>query len=222
MIPRRGSRRRGRFFGRVGRWMGAASLNACLVSAAITLSPLAACGTRGLVLGELPAPDAALSTPDAALSAPAPIEDAGVACSDCALGIALSGVDLTAQQGGTTGTAYTDTCPANEAIIGFQGFVTSPAVGLTLVGGIEAISGVLALDGSPPERDHDGAGRRALPAARLSQDRPPGLRRARRTRSSSGSPGAPAPTSIRSRSSARPGSSRRTAAPRWRSGPRRP
>jgi hypothetical protein len=60
----------------------------------------------------------------------------------------LSGVSLTAQQGGTTGTAYTDTCPGSQAVIGYEGFLTPPSVGLTLVGGIEALCGDMSFSAS--------------------------------------------------------------------------
>src|SRR5579883_3179100 len=75
---------------------------------------LTACGaTRGIILGEVA--DDAGNVDTAAV-------DAG------ALSVVLSGQSLTPQQGGTTETPYTDTCPGNQAVIGYQGFLTGPAV----------------------------------------------------------------------------------------------
>jgi hypothetical protein len=108
-----------------------------------TLGALGACaGTTGLVLGERAASDDASS--DAGLlglaeDGVAPGPDAG--CPTCTVPVALSGVSLTSQQGGTTGSPYTDTCPGSQAVIGYEGFLTPPSAGLTLVGGIQALCG---------------------------------------------------------------------------------
>jgi hypothetical protein len=95
----------------------------------------AGCGeTRGVILGEAPLADAA-STLTADADGPIAI---------------VSGETLTAQQGGAGGSAYVDICPGNQVVIGYQGFLTAPSVGLTLVGGVQTLCGELGLEGSPP------------------------------------------------------------------------
>jgi hypothetical protein len=141
--------RRGHRTPRVGRPTRAPLLSRALLAAAT----LAACGeTRGLILGETAAPDAA-SGVDAS---------AGVGCSPCSIPVTLSGQSLTSVQGGTTGTASTDTCPGDQVVIGYLGSLTPPSVGLTLVGGVQALCGELSLDAN--------AGGDGAPAARITID----------------------------------------------------
>jgi hypothetical protein len=61
-----------------------------------------------------------------------------------------SEVDLTKEQGGDGGIAHSDTCPANQAVIGYQGEVTDADGGLVtpVVSRIETVCGVLTLDGT--------------------------------------------------------------------------
>src|SRR5579859_2476574 len=85
------------------------------------------CGeTRGVILGE-PAPEAGV-----VLEAGAAAEGG---CVGCPRSIVLSGDAATPQQGGSTGgTPFGDTCPGEQVVIGYQGFLTDPAmVGLELV-----------------------------------------------------------------------------------------
>jgi hypothetical protein len=135
-----------------------------------TLGVLGACvGTTGLVLGETPAPEDASSDaglPGLAEDGVAPAPDAG--CPTCTAPVALSGVSLTAQQGGTTGSPYTDTCPGSQAVIGYQGFLTPPSVGLTLVGGIEALCGDMSFSANGLTTSAGAA----LPIRGTSQDSP--------------------------------------------------
>jgi hypothetical protein len=120
----------------------------------MTGAGLAACGgTSGLILGEVALPDASALDAGATLGAgPEPGEDAGddAGCSTCASSVVVTGQSPTDQQGGTTGTAFTDTCPGNQAVIGYQGFLTDPSVGAILVGGVQAVCGVLSLGGPLP------------------------------------------------------------------------
>jgi hypothetical protein len=110
---------------------------------------LCACGeTRGLILGELSGDGSAFEAafPDAAET------DGGVhpegGCAGCSYTIVLDGASSTAVQGGSTGTAFTDTCPGNQAVIGYQGFLTGPNVSILLVGGIQTLCGDLSLAGA--------------------------------------------------------------------------
>lgn len=138
------SLRRGHPAPRVGR-----AARAAAVSGALGGGILAGCGgTRGLILGEVPVTDAgAIGVADAAPGA----DDAGTdACPACPFPVAVSGATPTTQHGGTTGTAYADTCPPDQAVIGYQGYLTPPSVGLTLVGGIQTLCGALAVNGPPP------------------------------------------------------------------------
>jgi hypothetical protein len=106
------------------------------------LGTVAACGeTTGLILGETPAEDAA---------SPILVPDASP-CPGCPVLVTLDGESETTQQGGTTGTPYVDTCPGDQVVIGFQGFLTAPSVGLTLVGAIQAHCGSLVLVGVAPD-----------------------------------------------------------------------
>ncbi len=109
---------------------------------------LAACGgTSGLILGEAPDLDAtAPETSGGPTDAGSGSSDVG--CPGCTIPVGLSGSSETAQQGGTTGTPYTDTCPSGQAVVGFEGFLTAPDVGLTLVGGIQGVCGELFLSRS--------------------------------------------------------------------------
>jgi hypothetical protein len=110
-----------------------------LTGGLLAAGALTACGeTRGLILGELPLDDAGL----AGLQV-----DAG-GCLGCPIPVNLGGQSDTAAQGGTTGTPYTDTCPAGQAVIGFKGFLTAPSVGLLLIGAIQAQCGALVVIGS--------------------------------------------------------------------------
>jgi hypothetical protein len=112
---------------------------------------LAACGeTKGLVLGESPELDAGAGVDANALAPPdadAPSDDAAHLDAG-SLPVTLSGQSLTTQQGGPPGTTYADTCPGNQAVIGYDGFLTPASVGLILVGGVQAVCGDLYLSGS--------------------------------------------------------------------------
>ena len=139
--------RRGPRTPRVGR-----AARASAVLGVLGAGSLAACGeTRALILGEVPFVDAGVvGVLDAG---PAPSDDAAIVdsgCASCTFPVALGDATSTAEQGGTTGTAYTDTCPSSQAVIGYQGFLTAPSVGLTLIGGIQAICGSLVVSESPP------------------------------------------------------------------------
>jgi hypothetical protein len=110
----------------------------------------AACGeTRGIILGEIAGSDDGGGVDATRPAAPDAAADGGCPCPS---GVALAGLTPTPEQGGPTGTAFTDTCPGNQALIGFQGFLTDPSVGLTLVGGIQGLCGELALSGASPAR----------------------------------------------------------------------
>jgi hypothetical protein len=80
-------------------------------------------------------------------------EDAGApndATAPAAPAIALSAGTTTAAYGGTGGSPYTDTCPGDEAVIGFQGYLYIPEVGLgPFVGVIQAMCGALGVAGPP-------------------------------------------------------------------------
>ena len=97
-------------------------------------------GTSGLILGETAVPET-----EAGLAVDAGF-DAG--CASCFTPIAWDATAETPQQGGTTGSPSVDTCPFNQAIIGYQGFLTPASVGLILVGGVQAICGELYLSAS--------------------------------------------------------------------------
>jgi hypothetical protein len=61
-----------------------------------------------------------------------------------------SEVDLTSEHGGDGGIAHSDTCPPNQAVIGYQGEVTDADGGLVtpVVSRIETVCGVIGLDGT--------------------------------------------------------------------------
>jgi hypothetical protein len=61
-----------------------------------------------------------------------------------------SQIDLTVQHGGTGGIAHSDTCPPNEAVIGYQGNITDADAGLQtpVVARIQTLCGALSLDGT--------------------------------------------------------------------------
>jgi hypothetical protein len=101
----------------------------------ITLPALPACETTGLILGEHPAGDAA--GVDASLGTPAQ-------CVGCA--VTVSGQSDTAVQGGDGGLPYDDTCPGDQVVIGYQGYIVPPQVGITLVGDIQTVCGALSID----------------------------------------------------------------------------
>jgi hypothetical protein len=108
------------------------------------MAGLCACGeTRGLILGENAGDDGGFeaSVLDATGGA-----DGG--CASCSYTIVLDGASSTAVQGGETGTPFTDTCPGNQAVIGYQGFLTGPNVSILLVGGVQTLCGELALAGA--------------------------------------------------------------------------
>jgi hypothetical protein len=158
--------RRGLRTPRVG---GAA--RAAVVLVGLGSGALAACGeTRALILGEVPFVDSGVSIVDAGLlvDVGAPV-DAG--CAACSLPIALTGTSQTTQYGGDSGTTYTDTCPSDQAVIGYQGFLTPPAVGLLLVGAIQAVCGKLASSEAPPYALSTTAGA-TLPVRGISQTGP--------------------------------------------------
>jgi hypothetical protein len=80
-------------------------------------------------------------------------EDAGTrdsGCADCSGPIGVSGQSLTAQHGGSGGTAHTDVCPDNQVVIGYRGTLTGPDVStdIVLVGSVQTICGELLLGGS--------------------------------------------------------------------------
>ena len=158
---------------RVGKTARGAAV-ACALAAA---SLHAGCGeTKGLILGEAPGGAEPPIAPDAAVAAPLPdaspyFLDAGPPCAACSVPVALDGATLTAQQGGTGGTPYTDTCPGNEVIIGYQGFLTPASVGLILVGGIQAVCADLVTSGSAPVQITTSVGA-TLPIRGMSQDSP--------------------------------------------------
>jgi hypothetical protein len=133
--------------------LGGPALAALIVVAALAASGVAACGeTSGIILGDVP-----------------PADDAATdACATCSTPVTLAGQTLTPQQGGTTGTAYTDLCPGDQAVIGYQGFLTPPSVGATLVGGLQALCGTIVVDGSS-SATMAGA---SLPMRGASQDSP--------------------------------------------------
>ena len=115
-----------------------------------------ACGeTTGVILGEVAG--------DAPVEAP-PLADGGTS-----LQVVLSGESATAQQGGTTGTPYTDVCPGNQAVIGYRGFLTGPQVGATLVGAIQTVCGQLSMNGASPASMTTAAGA-TLPMRGTAQD----------------------------------------------------
>jgi hypothetical protein len=104
-----------------------------IAGALVEAGVLAACGeTRGLLLGEAPLGDSAPPLADAAAAegGSTPI---------------VNDEMFTVQQGGPGGSPYVDICPGNQVVIGYQGFLTAPSVGLTLVGGIETVCGELAV-----------------------------------------------------------------------------
>jgi hypothetical protein len=112
-----------------------------------------ACGeTKGVILGEFGASDAASGAPSVDAAPNAGLDAASDAGCACPSAVGLAGASTTAKQGGTTGTAFSDICPGNQAVVGFRGFLTAPQVGLILVGGIQALCGELALSGSSPAR----------------------------------------------------------------------
>jgi hypothetical protein len=121
--------------------VGATTRSAVVVGALSLPGVLAACGvTEGLILGEAPLADAGQA--DAGQ-----VESASMSLDAEPLLLTLSGQSLTDQHGGDGGTAYTDLCPLGQAVIGYQGFLTAPSVGLILVGGIQALCGELVLTG---------------------------------------------------------------------------
>lgn len=110
----------------------------------------AACGTTtGVVLGAPaaggPQPSegslAEASTPEAAGEGGSPLVDVSVE---------VNGDAATGEQGGATGTPFTDVCPDDEVVIGYQGFLSGPGVGLTLIGGIQTMCGSLSVNPSSP------------------------------------------------------------------------
>lgn len=120
------------------------SILALAAGAALAL----ACGeTQGVILGETPIADAGASP-----------TDARVDVCPCPSAVVLTGDADTALQGGPTATPFTDTCPEGQALVGFRGYLTSPSVGLILVGAVQAVCASLSLGGSSPKRLTTGAG----------------------------------------------------------------
>lgn len=104
---------------------------------------VAGCGneTRGLVLGEVDT-GIPLETIDAADV----VLDAG--CPLCDAAITLDGDTTTAAHGGDGGAPYIDTCPGNQVVIGYQGYVTTVVDGGDeLVGSIQTFCGQLSMGG---------------------------------------------------------------------------
>jgi hypothetical protein len=105
-----------------------------------------------VVLGEIALADATVDetgTPDSseadasdAADAPEEPEASGPVVVD------VSGEAGTSEQGGTTGGAFSNPCPGDQVVIGFQGFLTPPSVGLTLIGAIQAVCGSMSLEPS--------------------------------------------------------------------------
>lgn len=119
------------------RWAGWVALAIALAFC----GALASCGeTRGLLLGDVPA----------ALDAAPSDADVGSICSPCTIPVVLSGSSTTAEQGGDGGVPHLDLCPDNEVLLGFQGTLTLPSAGLTLVEGFQATCGELTLASAPP------------------------------------------------------------------------
>lgn len=148
--------------GHRGARVGGAAL-ASVVAALLGTGGLVACGvTRGLVLGEL-VPDGNAEGGTVDVAAPE------AECVGCPFAVTVNGQSLTPQQGGTTGTAFTDTCPGNQAVIGYQGFLTDPAVGLILVGGIQTLCGELGVGDAGQLTTSAGA---TLPMEGTSEDSP--------------------------------------------------
>jgi hypothetical protein len=85
--------------------------------------------------------------------------------------VVIGGQSTTTQQGGPTGTASTDVCPGNQAVIGYQGFVTGPEVGAVLVGAIQTVCGQLSLGTTPSGQLTTAAGA-TLPVRGSTQDSP--------------------------------------------------
>ena len=75
---------------------------------------------------------------------------ADLVSSDASVAILVSGETSTAEQGGPTGAPFGDTCPVDQAVVGYRGFLTPPPVGLTLIGGVQTLCGVLTLGASSP------------------------------------------------------------------------
>lgn len=157
--------RRGLRTPRVG---GAA--RAAVVLVGLGSGALTACGeTRALILGEVPFLDSGVIVADGG-----PVVDVGApdtGCTTCSLPIGLTGTSQTVQYGGDAGTTYTDTCPSDQAVIGYQGFLTPPAVGILLVGAIQAVCGKLASSEAPPYALSTTAGA-TLPVRGVSQTGP--------------------------------------------------
>ncbi len=81
-----------------------------------------------------------------------PIGTTDASCDECALDpIRVQDSSRTRQHGGSGGDPSTDLCPGNQVIIGFQGWLTPPEVGILLIGGIQALCGELTLGG--PQHD---------------------------------------------------------------------
>ncbi len=135
--------------GHVALRVGGAARALAFAAAWLAAGAFVACGeTTGPILQEAPVTPVFAAGGDADADGGAA---AVVDCGTCANGLLLTGETLTAEQGGaTTGTANTDTCPGNQAVIGYQGFLTPPSVGLILVGGIQALCGDLSVTGPLP------------------------------------------------------------------------
>lgn len=116
-----------------------------VIAAALALvGTFAACGeTRGVVLGDVPV----VAQVDAAAF---DAGKTGVACASCALPVTLSGASQTPSQGTDGGSPSLDLCPGNQVLVGFQGFLTPPSAGLTLIEGLAAMCAELSLVGPPP------------------------------------------------------------------------
>jgi hypothetical protein len=98
--------------------------------------------------------------------APPPVEAGSLG----SVTVVLGGQSSTTQQGGPTGSPSVDVCPGNQVVIGYQGFLTGPEVGLTLVGAIQTMCGELSVD-APSGRVTTDAGA-TLPMRGSTQDTP--------------------------------------------------
>jgi hypothetical protein len=79
---------------------------------------------------------------------------------DAGVAIVLGQARLTQQHGGQGGNMNVDLCPSNQAVVGYQGFRTSPdaAMGLTVVGNIQTLCGALFLGGPASDQVMTGPG----------------------------------------------------------------
>jgi hypothetical protein len=130
----------------IGLFLPAISIACALLACALLGCALGGCGdeTRGLVLGEVDS-----GFPITTIDAAGAVVDAGCGECDASSAVLLDGETTTAQHGGDGGVAYLDTCPGNQAVIGYQGYVALFDGGqeLELVGRLQTVCGALSLEG---------------------------------------------------------------------------